>query len=234
MRPLSRAFSLIEMLVVISLITLLMAMLMPSLARAKFETKVTRCLSNFHQWGNATLSYAGDFSDALPRQDIPQTTGVNTWDVSNEFPVQMGKYGLTEPEMWDCPTRGELAHLDNFEQVKDRFKSYYGHFSIIEHNWWVPRQFGCAFFPSRDFDPQAVTDRWPISVSDSRGGVHPILTCRVGLQKSQPPEPRLGFDGHQFNDGVESTTLLFTDAHAERQHVDQMEIRYSGNWFNIY
>lgn len=230
----TRAFSLIEMLVVIALITLLIAITLPSLSRAKYEARVTRCLSNYHQWGNAALSYAGDWIDALPRQDIPQTTGVNTWDVSNEFPEQMGKYGLDVVELWDCPTRGELAGVKNFDEAKAFFKSAYSHFSIIKHNWWVPRKFGSAYFPSRDFDAQAVVDHWPTSTSDSRGELHPIMTCRVGAPKSGSPNPVDGFDGHRLKDKVESTTLLFVDAHAERQPVQRMEVRYSGNYYNFY
>jgi len=171
-RPRNLAFTIIELLVVISIITLLIALVTPSLSRARHEAKVTRCLSNYHQWGNAVLAYAGDWVDALPRQDMPQTTGVNTWDVSNEFPIQMGNYGLDKVEMWDCPVREELARHKSFDDLRARFSSAYGFFSIIHHNWWVPRRFGHAYFPSREFDPAAdIDDHWPTSVSDPRGEI---------------------------------------------------------------
>ncbi len=45
-----KAFTLIELLVVIAIIALLMAILMPALARVKSKTKAVLCLSNLKQW----------------------------------------------------------------------------------------------------------------------------------------------------------------------------------------
>jgi len=59
-----RAFTLIELLVVIAIIALLMAILMPALARARKQAKAVACQSNLKQWGLVFAMYVND-SDGL-------------------------------------------------------------------------------------------------------------------------------------------------------------------------
>jgi prepilin-type N-terminal cleavage/methylation domain-containing protein len=61
-----RAFTLIEILVVVAIIALLIAILLPSLARARVQAKSVQCLSNLKQQGYAALMYAHDNKGVLP------------------------------------------------------------------------------------------------------------------------------------------------------------------------
>lgn len=63
--PSPLAFTLIEMLVVITVIALLLALLLPALRGARAAAKSTRCLSNLRQIGIAWTTYAQDF-DTFP------------------------------------------------------------------------------------------------------------------------------------------------------------------------
>lgn len=61
-----RNFTLIELLVVIAIITILAAMLLPSLNQARTRAKSTACLSQHKQFGTALAMYAADFQDDIP------------------------------------------------------------------------------------------------------------------------------------------------------------------------
>jgi len=66
MRGTQRGFTLIELLVVVAIIALLIAILLPSLARARETTKRTVCAANLKAQGTAVAIYASSNSDAVP------------------------------------------------------------------------------------------------------------------------------------------------------------------------
>lgn len=62
-----RAFTLIELLVVIAIIALLLAILMPSLRRARDQARAVTCRSNLKQIGLAFTLYTEDNAGKFPR-----------------------------------------------------------------------------------------------------------------------------------------------------------------------
>ena len=61
-----RAFTLVELLVVIGIIALLVSILLPALNKAKESSRQVKCLSNLKQLGNATMQYVNDNKGVLP------------------------------------------------------------------------------------------------------------------------------------------------------------------------
>lgn len=82
-----RAFSLIELLVVVAIVSLLLAVLLPALGRARQQGKRTVCLSNMRQIGVAVRMYLPDHGDWFPRTMETVSTGspqtVSWWAIDN-------------------------------------------------------------------------------------------------------------------------------------------------------
>jgi prepilin-type N-terminal cleavage/methylation domain-containing protein len=65
-RPRHSGFTLIELLVVVAIIALLIAILLPSLGRAREKGKLTLCLNNLRQLGLAAFMYQTEYNGFFP------------------------------------------------------------------------------------------------------------------------------------------------------------------------
>ena len=86
-----RAFTLIEVLVVIAILAVLVALLVPALSRAKESGRRTACLNNLRQLGLAALLYADDEGSFPPRRLSPQ------------WPAQL-QTNYQNPGLLTCPS----------------------------------------------------------------------------------------------------------------------------------
>src|SRR2546430_1081944 len=77
-----RAFTLVELLVVMGIIAVLIALLLPALYRAREQAKTTRCLSNLRQLGQAAFAFAAENRGSLPAA-IGNTGVAWDYDASN-------------------------------------------------------------------------------------------------------------------------------------------------------
>ncbi len=91
-------FTLIELLVVVAVIALLVAILVPSLSRAKQMAVTATCLSNLRQCSLATQMYANDFNNVMP---YPTTT------------LDSDAGDSTEPRLWFNAIDPYLSSLAN-------------------------------------------------------------------------------------------------------------------------
>jgi prepilin-type N-terminal cleavage/methylation domain-containing protein/prepilin-type processing-associated H-X9-DG protein len=105
-----RAFTLIELLVVIGVVGLLLAILMPTLHRARMHAERVQCLGNLRQIGAALVQYDVDFK-RLPR---PAQLGVeepddwNYWQRGRVFEDgAVTKHAHLPRETYSCPSDGD-------------------------------------------------------------------------------------------------------------------------------
>ena len=63
---LQRGFTLVELLVVISIIAILIALLLPALAQAKQQAESVDCLANLRSQGQMVVEYASTYHDDIP------------------------------------------------------------------------------------------------------------------------------------------------------------------------
>ncbi|RMD82337.1 MAG: prepilin-type N-terminal cleavage/methylation domain-containing protein [Lentisphaerae bacterium] len=73
------SFTLIELLIVIVIITILSALLLPVLSRARSSSRSTLCTNSLHQAGMATVLYTSDSDDYFPLSDRWRASAV--WDL---------------------------------------------------------------------------------------------------------------------------------------------------------
>src|SRR5881396_2230208 len=83
-RVVFRAFTLVELLVVIGIIAVLIGILLPALARARSASRTTVCLSNLRQMGTAWMMYLSDSKGRLP-QSVWQPPAAFTGTRGNEY-----------------------------------------------------------------------------------------------------------------------------------------------------
>ena len=95
-----RAFTLVELLMVITIISLLMAMLLPALGKAKTVAIISRCAGNMHQHAILQTQYFADCKDRLPPPASPhQYTGVG-----NNINWKTRAISMISPNGIACPS----------------------------------------------------------------------------------------------------------------------------------
>jgi prepilin-type N-terminal cleavage/methylation domain-containing protein/prepilin-type processing-associated H-X9-DG protein len=96
-RTWSGAFTLIELLVVIAIIAILMAVLVPAMARARQQAKAVACQSRLNQWGKTFSLYTTDNDNYFL-----SSGAVMMW------PTKLAPY-CKQPELLYCPSATKLA-----------------------------------------------------------------------------------------------------------------------------
>lgn len=143
MRRRAAGFTLIELLVVVAIIALLLAILLPSLGSARFQSKLTVCMSNLRQIGTGVHLYAADNRGLIPRgpadplpyfpsQGYDQWATNQVWHGESRRATGMGSLRprqLADARVLFCPSddtndpREELAKLEG-DPSQDAFVSY--------------------------------------------------------------------------------------------------------------
>lgn len=138
-----RAFSLIEVLVVIAIITFMLAMLVPGMSTARERARRLTCANNQRQWGVALHLYRDAHNDFLPTEGTYQNGGIlkpGTW--YNELPPYLGLPPYRDFEganeaieefpnihIWICPSKN-LTEAYKSDSGKNQF--HYGMNQVLD------------------------------------------------------------------------------------------------------
>jgi prepilin-type N-terminal cleavage/methylation domain-containing protein/prepilin-type processing-associated H-X9-DG protein len=116
-------FTLIELLVVIGIIAVLAAMLFPVFAAAREKARISRCIANLKQIGNAVDMYASDYDELYPFAKDPADEFCPV--IWSDFPQwqawipymprltdALNPYIRTR-EVWHCPSDHGFTELED-------------------------------------------------------------------------------------------------------------------------
>jgi prepilin-type N-terminal cleavage/methylation domain-containing protein/prepilin-type processing-associated H-X9-DG protein len=184
------AFTLVELLVVISLIAVLAALLFPGLSRVKAASYAAKCKSNLHQTGVALQMYVGDYNrypSMLAGDGVPGSFQTWTDRLSPNAPLNWTN------RSWHCPTY--IANNGRVEYVKPPpeggkyviYTSYsYNAFGIA--GWRGSPQLGLGLLPAwATSEPEVQVPSEMYTVADARAfEKFNGLDQRVGLEVMNP------------------------------------------------
>ncbi len=116
-----RAFTIVELLVVVSIISLLIALLLPAIQRGRDKALITQSVSNLKNLASACEVYAGDWADrqfTAISDDFGTATGASPGARCTSFiastgcpPIQILGFDSTTGDYWgyDLPNTGKCA-----------------------------------------------------------------------------------------------------------------------------
>ena len=252
----TRAFSLIELLVVVAIIALLVSILSPTIKRARFLTTTTVCMAHQRDFANACAAYAGDWGGWLPRVNM-RNTGLNLWDVSPKFYSLLHEDYNLPHEMFFCPFHWEQ------EDCSETGTWFWGNnypndpnYRKLGYNVWIPRMNGGGegTSPGSVLIPEEIAAtgpfagefvRGPMNVRDSQAPGNPILTDFVATNHpmtqdfGQPDDPDFPtiklsetndrthrLNQHEVNGLLDNANRAFMDGRVERVPGPQVAPRY--------
>jgi prepilin-type processing-associated H-X9-DG protein len=132
------AFTLVELLVVIGIITILIGLLLPTLSRARESANKTKCLANLRTLGQAMVMYANQSKGWLPNMNPAST--VNDPAATTEVLVALNRDHIRAAATFHCPSDSDPvpAKIETADyDAPNSARTSYEFYSV----WWMP-EFG--------------------------------------------------------------------------------------------
>ena len=229
-----KGFTLIELLVVIAIISVLAAMLLPALSRAKASARMAICVSNERQIGLMVNLYAEEYNDYVPplRMDVSMPplgidnrflfTSILVYMGNGWYSSQQGSVKVKTDVFW-CPESTK-------PYAQDPLRGYYSIFAIPRISYGVNHSTMGIISnspltpnPPFGFPRRAVRkpDRW-IVLAD---GVNAILAEWTDYPGSMS-DNRPAYERHNMR-----ANLLLLDGHVESAKPVCREDDRKYNWY---
>jgi len=129
----TRGFTLVELLVVLGVIALIMALLLPSLKRAREASRRTACTSNLRQIAAAMTLYSNTYGQQIPAHQTATPGSQMLWEVPIALRDDLLKNGLLR-KIFYCPANMDQNTDANWTANTDW--SVMGYFFFIRRLAW--------------------------------------------------------------------------------------------------
>ena len=190
-----RAFTLIEMLVVIAIIAILASLLFPALRSALERGRRTACRNNIRQIGLAMIQYAADHKGWYPAvEEKAVTVRQNEWPITKHVTNMNARGYLTDPKIWVCSSDRVDGPCD--DQVVFPAKAFDEQFN----NFWNVSYMYVSGYSDRSLETPTTSPVLADESNDIENG-----TATPGKM------PRIDADD---NHGANFRNVLFLDNHA--------------------
>lgn len=213
-----RAFTLIELLIVIAIIAVLVALLMPAFVSARHQSRARVCVANLRQLASATLMYLNDHDEQFP---------LAFYRVAGETVCLRSVWGMVSPyvkhdTLYLCPANlqpTDLTALRNADPIVTPLCGGEPHTAALMPNWCLM----VNRFTYPDVPPVALAEiPYPtetgfwfdgnlLSADGARFEPYSLITP-VHAHRSQAP-PRVYFGQENLYHG--RVQVAFVDGHAK-------------------
>jgi prepilin-type processing-associated H-X9-DG protein/prepilin-type N-terminal cleavage/methylation domain-containing protein len=225
-RLLTRAFTLVELLVVIAVIAILASLLLPALSGANRSARFTSCKSNLRQVGLALATYVSDFNAYPPNfvvdSGTPNSPGFKMWaDLIEPYagggktnanftdpvfacPSDMNPYGYNQTGVDPVPFPGDLG-LGGYQSV-----------NLVSGPFVTTRQ-SPPLDPVRETQvivPSDMIGIGDLGVRDNYGMVLPVVGSIGFIMTADSSPDQSAYDYSKKRHGSKAN-LVFCDGHVE-------------------
>ena len=237
----TRAFTLVEMLLVVAIISILIGLLMPALGKARDTSRITVCASNQHQVYNAAAEYSAAHQRRLRLVDagadvrerrFPYDThtpnGPWMWDMTRDTATQLIASAGGKVDIFFCPSNSDQNDNTHWNYSGNyRVLGYFNLFKrasgpMVNFTLAGGKQFVRSFGKQYDHATQELFTDANLSVGGNFSQIW-----------GGSPIPHRSSHLNRTTGLPTGGNILFLDGHVAWRSFEQMSLRYWGpdHWF---